>query len=148
MSAAAVTGSNETSTDNTTTSANVIALQMAKNEYPSIWEALAGNSTTVLVSIGVVILIVVIFTFARVWIAYLQASDAKVLAEREAAKEKEENLRLKEELKAARLDKEQLAMVKANSSDVEDLVPAHLKLSWRLLKFLKVSRWRPLHDQA
>ena len=53
------------------------------------------------------------------------------------AREREDNLRLKEELKASRLDKEQIAVIKENSSEVDDNVPVHFKLDWKVLKFLK-----------
>ena len=62
--------SNETtsgaSTSNVTTVKDVQALQAAKTEFPSIFDALAGKITVILVSVGVVVLVVVVFTFARV----------------------------------------------------------------------------------
>ena len=131
-------GNDTSAGGNTTTGAAARnALQQAKNEYSSIFDSLAGQTTTILVSVGVAVLIVVVFTFSRVYLAYIQAGDARALAVAAAAREREENLRLKEELKAAQLDKEQLAMVKANAGDVEENVPPHFKLDWKVLKFLK-----------
>ena len=80
--------------DSNATTATVTKLKLAKEEYPGLFEALAGQTTIILVSISVLILVVVIFTFARVYIAYIQAGDAKVAAERDAAREREQNLKL------------------------------------------------------
>ena len=129
--------SSSPSAENATITANRARLQTAQTEFPGIFSALEGKTTLILVSVGTLILVVIVFTFARVYVAYLQAGDARALAEASAAREREENLRLKEELKSAQLDKEQLAMVRENAGNVEDNVPSHLKLDWKVLKFLK-----------
>ena len=115
----------------------ITTLKAAKGEYKSIFDALAGNTVDVLVSIGVIIIIIIVFTFARVYTAYMEADSAKAKAEAAAAREREENIRLKKELQSSQLDEGQVAMIKENAGDVQDKVPAHLKLDWRVLKFLK-----------
>ena len=67
--------------------------------------------------------------------AYLNAGDAQALAEMENAELREQNLKIKDELKASRLNEKQTAMVKANAAEVDDEVPPHFKLDWKVLKF-------------
>ena len=132
FAAAATAEGNATSSANdTTTDASVVVLKMAKEEYKGIFESLSGDTTIVFVSIGAVFLVILVFTFARVYIGYIKAGNAQVLAERAAARAREQNLKLKEELQATRLSKEQAAMVKENASSVTAKVPAHLQLHWK-----------------
>ena len=132
------TEANETSSGNaSTTAASVLALKMAKEEYEGIFDVLAGDTAIILVSVGVVILVIVVFTVARIYIAYTKAGDAQAEAERKASEAREQNLRLKEELKATMLDDEQVAMVQENAPVIEDKLPIHFKLDWEVLQFLE-----------
>ena len=115
-------------------SQKVSALERAKNEYPQLFDVLAEDTTIVLVSIGVVILIFVVFTIARLYVAYVNAGNAKLRAEMEAKSLMEANLKFKEELQAHRLDKQQIKVIKENASDLESNVPSHFKLNWKDLK--------------
>ena len=96
-----------------------------------------GDTAIILVTVVAVVVVAIVFAYARVHLAYVQAGDAKAMAEKEARKEREENLRLKEELKAMQMDEQQVAIVKANASEVEDYVPPHLKLDWKVIKFIE-----------
>ena len=78
--------------------ASVALFAKAKNEYTGILRALAEDDTIVLVTVGVVFLIIAVFIIARLFIAYRRAGDAQVLAERKAARLREQNLQIKEEL--------------------------------------------------
>ena len=113
----------------------MLVLARAKVEYSSLFEALEGDATIVLVSVGAVIFIVIIFTFARVYTAYLQAGDALVIAEKEAARLKEVNLRIKDQLNATGLNPKQASMIKANAGNIETKISIHFKLDWKFLKF-------------
>ncbi len=46
------------------------------------------------------------------------------------------NAKLQNQLMLTKLNESQVAMVKNNASVIEGKVPAHLKLHWRILKFL------------
>ena len=144
------TASNSNSSTNNTTSTAASNTTLgsiataAKTAYVGIFESLEGSSTVVLVSIAVVVVVSLVFYSAR---SQLMASAAE--REREEVeiqrlelletneRIQEENERIKKELKSAQLDNDQLAMVKANAGDIESNVPAHLKLDWKQLKFLK-----------
>ena len=93
----AETKSNKTSSSgaNITTLKTFTKLTRSKTEYKGIFEVLAAEVAVIATSIGAIVLIIVVFSTARLWIAYINAHDAKALAEMKAARDKEENLRLK-----------------------------------------------------
>ena len=80
---------------NLTSSAIVASLRKSKLEYKGIFEVLEAEAATIAASVGAIILIAIVFSFVRVYIAYIQAHDAQTIAKMEAARDKEENLRLK-----------------------------------------------------
>lgn len=83
------------SSGNRTSSATFASLRKSKAEYKGIFEVLEAEAATIATSVGAVILIAIVFSFVRVYIAYVQAHDAQTIAEMEAARDREENLRLK-----------------------------------------------------
>ena len=109
------------------------ALATAKDDFPSLFDALSGDVTVILVSVGVVVLIAVIFTFARLYVLYLSVDDALMAAELESIALREQNLRLKEELETDRLDAEQVAMINESVADLSS-IPSIFKTDWRTLK--------------
>ena len=125
---------NKTQSNTTVTYSDLAPLKKAKVEYPRIFDALAEQTAAILVSVGVLAMVVVVFALARVYIAYVNAGDARVAAEMEASALREANLRFKAELRAQRLNQGQIKMINENSSQVETKVPAHLKLDWKTLK--------------
>ena len=127
------TSTNATMTGVAATRSPLVAFKRAKDEYPRIFEALAENTIIIILSIGVTILVVIIFALARLYIAYINAGDARIVAEREAVALREANLKFKEELKAQRLDAQQVEMIKENAPEVETKVPTYFKLDWHTL---------------
>ena len=80
--------------NDTTAATNLLALVRAKEEYPGIFDALAGDAVIIVVSVGSLILVIIIFNVAQIYTAYLQAGDARVEAERRVAAAIEQNLQL------------------------------------------------------
>ena len=80
--------------NHTTAAPNMLALVRSKEEYPGIFDALAGDAVIIVVSVGSLILVIIIFSVAQIYTAYLQAGDARVEAERRAAAAIEQNLQL------------------------------------------------------
>ena len=83
------------SSANLTSLATLATLKRSRAQYRSIFEELEAEVATIATSVGAIILIVIVFTSARVYIAYIQAHDAQTIAEMKAARDREENLRLK-----------------------------------------------------
>ena len=118
----------------------------AKNEYVDIFEALGDGSITIAITVVVIIVISLIFTIAR-----SKLFAAKVAAEAEREREEaeqrelelleqnkrieEQNRRIQDQLMLTQLNAKQVAIVEANSSDLDKQVPATFQINWRDLLF-------------
>ena len=146
---------NETNGSNLTT-ATPASIEKAEKEFQGIFDALAGDSTTVLVSVGVVLLVAAVFAVARSQLFAAKAKKEKdeieeqrldLLDENEKMREEnkkiqeenkkmqEQNKKIQDQLMLTQLNAKQAAIVEANSIDIDDHVPAALKLNWRALIF-------------
>ena len=78
----------------TSAAVTVSMLQTAKVEYVGLFDALAGDTTIVIVSVSAIFLVFIVFSLARMYTAYLLADDARAVAEGEAERAREQNLKL------------------------------------------------------
>ena len=124
---------NKTSVDNKTSIASLAAAAQA--EYQGIFDALGVDAVIIVISIGIGFLIVVVFIVARMTLALLRANNDKAEAERRAAELREANIKIQDQLMLTQLNKEQVAVVEANSEDLKNQIPAELELDWRGLVF-------------
>ena len=129
----AIDNSNETSSVNESSLA--VLTNEARTEYKGILEALGVDATLIIVSIGVGILVVVVFVVARIVLELIKVKDEKAKAEQSAAELRETNLKIQDQLMLTQLNDKQVAVVEANSSDLDKQVPAVFKLDWRVLLF-------------
>tara|TARA_A100001015_G_scaffold243488_1_gene278481 strand:+ start:2853 stop:3755 length:903 start_codon:yes stop_codon:yes gene_type:complete len=107
----------------------------ARAEYKGIFEALGVDAAIIIVSIGVGIIVVVVFFVARIILELAKVNDEKAKAEQRAAELRETNLKIQDQLMLTQLNAKQVAVVEANSSDLDTQVPAVFKLNWRFLLF-------------
>ena len=149
--AAEDTATNSTTTTTTTTTLAenqtlAFTKSAAKTEYVGLIESLEGSGTTILVTVVVIIIVVLIFVVARSFLANAAAKKELELANAAAAEEKEEFERRAEELRQAnakihdqlmlsQLNAKQVALVEANSEDLDKQVPSVFQLNWRALMF-------------
>ena len=131
----AAESSNETSAQSNKTSTAASLVDAAKDEYKDIFGALGVDATLIIVSVGVGVLVVVVFIVARIAIALAQAKSEKARAERHAAELYETNLQIQDQLMLTQLNAKQVAIVEANSGDLDKEVPVMFKLNWRVLVF-------------
>ena len=124
---------NDSQPENSSRSSETIV--KAKEQYKGFIESLEGNTASILASIAVVCITILVFTLARVYMAYIRADDTQALVESENAKLREQNMKIKGELKAHRFTLAQSLMVNANRNEIEDEVSPHLKLNWENIKF-------------
>ena len=146
--AAAAKGLNETDANASKTAPSINTTEV-QNEYVSLFDFLGDDTTTVLVSVGVVVIIGVTFALLRLLLGLQRANKEKVMAQRkqeEAEQQRlelleqnkrveEQNKRIQDQLMLTQLNLEQVAIVEANSSDLEKQVPAVFQLNWRDLLF-------------
>ena len=125
----------------------------AQNEYVGVFESLEGASTIIIVSVVTIVVVALIFMIAR---SNLFAAKAAAEAEREreeAQREREEaerrerellehneriqeqNRQIQDQLLLTQLNAKQVAIVDANSLDLDKQVPAMFQLNWRDLLF-------------
>ena len=125
----------------------------AKNEYVDIFESLGDGSTTIAVTVVVIIVISLIFMIARSKLfaaevaAEAQREREEAQREREEAEQRErelleqnqrieeQNRRIQDQLMLTQLNEKQVAIVEANSLDLDKQVPAMFQLNWRDLLF-------------
>ena len=125
--------SNETAAANESSIASLT--NEARTEYKGIFEALGVDAVLIIVSVGVGIIIVIVFLVARITLALAKVNDEKAKAEQRAAELRETNLKFQNQLMLTQLNAKQVAVVEANSSDLEKQVPAVFQLDWHALLF-------------
>ena len=130
---AAIDNSNETSAVNESSVA--VLTNEARTEYKGIFEALGVDAALIIVSIGVGILVIVVFVLARIVFELVKVKDEKAKAEQSAAELRETNLNMQNQLMLTRLSAKQVEIVEANSSDFDKQVPAVFKLEYHVLLF-------------
>ena len=129
----AVDNSNGTSAVN---ESSVAALTTeARTEYKGLFEALGVDGTLIIVSVSVGILVVVVFVLARIFLLLAKVNNEKAKAEQRATELRETNIRIQDQLMLTQLNAKQVAVVEANSSDLDKEVPAVFKMNWRALVF-------------
>ena len=118
----------------------------AKNEYVSILESLEDGGTTIAVTVIVIIVISLIFAIARTKLFAAKVA-AEAQRERNEAEQRElelleqnkrieeQNKRVRDQLMLTQLNAKQVAIVEANSLDLDKQVPAMFQLNWRDLLF-------------
>ena len=118
----------------------------AKNEYVGILESLGDGSTTIAVTVIVIIVISLIFMIARSTLFAAKVA-AEAQREREEAEQRElelleqnerieeQNRRIQDQLMLTQLNAKQVAIVDANSLDLDKQVPAMFQINWRDLLF-------------
>ena len=131
--ATAIGNSNETSSVNESSIANLA--NEARAEYDGIFEALGVDATLIIVSIGVGVLVVVVFVVARIVFELAKVNDEKAKAEQRAAELRETNIKIQDQLMLTQLNAKQVAIVEASSSDLDKQVPSLFKLDWHVLLF-------------
>ena len=131
---AAIDNSNETSARANKSSVADLTTE-ARAEYKGIFEALGVDAALIVVSIGVGILVVVVFFVARIILELAKVNDEKAKAEQRAAELRETNLKIQDQLMLTQLNAKQVAIVEANSLNLDTQVPAVFKLNWRVLLF-------------
>ena len=107
-------------------------IKSAKNEYVGIFDALGGDATMILISVGGGILIIIVFVFVRITIELSQINDAKAEAEKRAAELLERNIDIQNQLMMTQLNKEQKKAVSENK------LAEHMhcyELEWETLVF-------------
>ena len=130
----AIDNSNETFAPANESSITSLANE-ARAKYKGIFEALGVDAAIIIVSVGVGILVIVVFFVARIVLELAKVNDEKAKAEQRAAELRETNLKIQDQLMLTQLNTKQVAVVEANSSDLEKQVPAMFKLNWRVLQF-------------
>ena len=130
---AAIDNSNETSAVNESSVA--VLTSEARTEYKGIFEALGVDAAIIIVSVGVGILVVIVFFVARLILKLARVNDEKAKAEQRVAELRETNLKIQDQLMLTHLNAKQVAIVEANSLNLDTQVPAMFKLSWRILLF-------------
>ena len=126
--------SNETSAPANESSITSLANE-ARAEYKGILEALGVDAAIIIVSVGVGILVVVVFFVARIIIELAKVNDEKAKAEQRAAELRETNIKIQDQLMLTQLNPKQVEIVEANSSDLDSQVPAVFKLDYLVLLF-------------
>ena len=125
------TKTNTTNSTNTTLKINNINITQVQNEYVSLFDFLGNDTTTVLVSVGVVVIIGVVFALVRLLMGLQRANEEKTKAQREQAEGEqqrlelleqnkrieEQNKHIQDQLMLTQLNTKQVAIVEANSSD-------------------------------
>ena len=114
-----------------------VAVADALTAHVSILDAVDDNAIVIFISIGALIVVILIFGQARALIEWANANDARAIAEAKVVKLRETNLKVREELKLAGLNKQQVKIVKEQSSRIADIVSSVYKLNWNSLKFQK-----------
>ena len=114
---------------------NEMKLTEVENEYVSLFDFLGEDTTTVLVSVGVVIIIGVIFALVRLLMNLRRAHDEKAIAQKRASELRRVNLKIQDQLMLTQLNAKQVAIVEANSQDLDRQVPLVFKLNWRTVTF-------------
>ena len=146
--AAAAKGLNETDANASKTAPSINTTEV-QNEYVSLFDFLGDDTTTVLVSVGVVVIIGVTFALLRLLLGLQKANKEKLMAQRkqEEAEQRElelleqkkrieeQNRRIQDQLMLTQLNANQVAIVEANSSDLDKQVPTVFQVDWRDLLF-------------
>ena len=128
------------------TSTNITNIE---NEYGSLFDFLGDDTTTVLVSVGVVVLIGVVFALVRLLLGLRtataeaqreraeaeNANEARAIAEAEVIELREANVKIRKELELSGLNEDQAEIVKNESSQISDLVPSVYKIEWTTVVF-------------
>ena len=130
---AAIDNSNETSSVNESSVA--VLTSEARTEYKGIFEALGVDAAIIIVSVGVGILVIVVFFVSRIILELARVNDEKSKAEQRAAELREANLKIQDQLMLTQLNAKQAAIVKANSLNLDTQIPAMFKMNWRALLF-------------
>ena len=149
-------GSNETASTATSNTTLGSIKASAKKTYVGILESLEESSAVVLVSIAVIVVVSLVFFAARSQIiaAYAEKKREEVETHRVALAEEneriqeqneriqeqnekiqEQNKKIQDQLMLTQLNAKQVAIVEANSLNLDEQVPAMFKLNWRDLLF-------------
>ena len=111
------------------------SIEQAAREYKGIFESLAGDSVTVLVSVGVVVLMVAVFVFFRKELEVKEANRNVNSLNFEKAKLLEQNKRIQDQLALRELTQEQTVIVHAGAEALETAVPARFKIDSKTITF-------------
>ena len=111
------------------------SVEQAKIEFSGIFDALEGDSETVLVSVGVVILVPVVFVVVRSQLEVKEAIRVKDEAELQKLELLEQNKRIQDELALHELNEEQAEIVHAGAASLEAAVPAKFKIASNNITF-------------
>jgi len=114
-----------------------VAIAEAQAKGVSILDAVDSNAVVIFISIGALIVVVLIFGQAKAYIESAKANDARAVAEAKVVKLREANLKIRNELKLAGLNKQQVKIVKEQSSRIADIVSPVYKLDWGTIAFEK-----------